>query len=136
MNERKKLQRRVNKAVREINRSIERDALWNGRFYITQCGSQYYRYEDGSGGQLLIRFVFVDKKTGDYAIWYEDSVGILFCSGSRLGWKMNEFITEYCKVWEKEGRDVLYEDKTDYTKYLRVNVDWKNDEWCHRLKGN
>ena len=136
MNERKKLQRKVNKVVREVNRSIERDTLWNGRFYITQCGSQYYRYEDGSGGQLFVRFVFVDKKTGDFAVLHEDSVGVLLFNGNKLAWKMNEFITEYCKVWEKETRDDLYGDKTDYTKHPRIVVNWKADEWQHRLRSN
>lgn len=92
--------------------------------------------EDGSGGQLFVRFVFVDKKTGDYAIFYEDSVGVLLFGGNKLAWKMNKFIVEYCKVWEKEGRDVLYEDKTDYTKRPRINVNCEKDKWCHHLRRN
>ena len=41
----KRHQREINRLIRKINKSIEKDELWNGRFCIKQVGSpQWYIY--------------------------------------------------------------------------------------------
>jgi hypothetical protein len=99
---RKRHQRAVNKYVRQVNKQIEDDELWRGRFVVKQIKSQFYHYEDGSGATLGIHFRFYDKKTGIIEDWFETSSVINMWHGSRLFWKMNKFITEYCDAWSKE----------------------------------
>lgn len=60
---RKKYQRFLNKIVRELNKSIEKDKLWNGRFFIHQLKSNWIEYKDHSGGVLEVYLEFKDKKT-------------------------------------------------------------------------
>lgn len=108
---RKRHQRVVNKYVRQLNKQIEDDELWRGRFVVKQIKSQFYHYEDGSGATLGVHFRFYDKKTGVTEDWSETSSAINMWSGAELFWQMNHFITQYCDVWSKEKP---YEDKTDY----------------------
>ena len=41
---RKKQQRAVNRAIRAINKLIEKDPLWRGRFFIYQRQAIYYEF--------------------------------------------------------------------------------------------
>jgi hypothetical protein len=98
---RKVHQRAMNKIVRNLNKSIEQDSLWLGRFYARQIAAEFVEYEDGSGAELYVRFRFVDRKTSvTYdTTWY--SVNHLrYCS--MLFWEMNDFIIHKVKVWENE----------------------------------
>lgn len=124
----KKLQRQLNKIVKDVNAVVARDELWRGRFELRQMADEYKSYEDGSGGCLYVRLRAIDKKTNEFCDWFMDYHGPTFGSYqvSRI---MNDFIVEFCKVWEAEGRDELYNDKTDYTK---IPSDYQRDkapEW-------
>lgn len=65
----KKHQRRMNHYIRGVNKTIEKDPFWKGRFYIRQTGNPIFvEYDDGSGGELYVRFRLYDKITGRTAI--------------------------------------------------------------------
>ena len=109
---RKVHQRAMNKLVRHMNKQIENDELWLGRFYAKQIASSWHPYEDGSGAALNVRLRFIDRKTGTtYDTHLEDVNGWRF--GAKIFWKMNWFIVDYCDVWRNEDP---YKDKIDYRK--------------------
>lgn len=111
---RKKHQRMINREVRYLNKSIENDNLWRGRFVCRQKEAFFYIYEDKSGATLSVCLEFIDKKTGQREEFYINS-GYLSSSfgSSRLFWAMNSFIVETCDAWRKEDPRL---DKTDYRK--------------------
>lgn len=116
-NNRKKYQRKMNYYMRKINKNIENDDLWRGRFVMRQDCAQWARYVDGSGHTLYIRLYCVDKKTGRKQYFPMRSVNSLcFWNGHKLWEMMNNFIVDYLDVWTNEGREILYSDKTDYRK--------------------
>ena len=45
---RKKIQRHINSIIRTMNRDIERDPLWLGRFYAHQRRIKYEMSDDGA----------------------------------------------------------------------------------------
>ena len=81
----------MNRAVRNMNKIIEKDNLWRGRFYIRQIQSEFKIYEDGSGAELYVRLRFFDRVTG---ITYDSPWGTAnhWRTGSLLFWEMNGFI--------------------------------------------
>lgn len=96
----KKIQRHINKVLRDMNRNIERDNLWLGRFYAHQRRIQYELSDDGSYRYAVVEIEFIDRKTGKTLIkWFhkEDFMG----STWKLWRAMNDFIIEWCKVWEE-----------------------------------
>ena len=110
---RKVHQRAINKAVRNMNLSIENDDLWLGRFYAKQVKSTWSLYEDGSGAELYVILRFIDKKTGkNYDTCWETVNSWIF--GAKLFWRMNWFIVNYLRVWENE--DPINDEKIDYRK--------------------
>jgi hypothetical protein len=110
---RKVHQRAINKLIREMNKRIEDDDLWLGRFYTKQIKSDWQLYEDGSGADLYVRLRFIDRKTGvHYDTGWECVNSLRF--GAKLYWKMNWFIVEYCDVWGKE--DPRKDTRVDYRK--------------------
>lgn len=102
--DRKRHQREMNKLVRKLNKNIENDSLWQGRFYIRQVDSYWYQYEDKSGYELIVTLRFIDKKTGFYWDTREAVNHLRFYNGSRLWWTMNKFITEKTGVWKEDPR--------------------------------
>lgn len=96
-------QRRMNRAMRELNKNIENDSLWRGRFYVHQIARQRYVYEDGSGMELWVTLEFVDRKTGRTKQLLETvNYWTSFCS--RLFWEANTFIVEDVNVWAEDPR--------------------------------
>lgn len=119
---RKKHQRWLNKQFRAVNKSIEQDDLWRGRFYIEQISNQFTIYEDHSGAYLWVKYACVDKKTGLAQLNWNNSYTLSSHSWN-LFWFINNFIVDQIQVWENEKPD---EDKTDYTKVPRVpRAQWK-----------
>ena len=49
--DRKRHHRAMNDIMRQINRNVENDPLWKGRFYVRQIASQWSEYEDKSGAE-------------------------------------------------------------------------------------
>lgn len=111
---RKKHQRAVNRIVRKLNKSIENDDLWRGRFFCRQKEAYFHIYDDMSGANLYVLLEMVDKKTGLTRKFMTDS---FYLSGpfgcSKLFLEMNDFIVEDCYVWYKEEP---HQDKIDYRK--------------------
>lgn len=100
----KRYQREINRLVREANKSIEKDDLWYGRFYIKQVESpQWHIYEDKSGAEYFVHLKFIDKCTGRYWIQAEtvNHWRGSFGNGWRVWDKMNWFIVEHCNVWDE-----------------------------------
>lgn len=98
-NNRKKIQRILNYYVRAINKNIEQDYLWRGRFFVRQVGhANFYRFFDGSGAQLNVTLRFYDKKK----MCYVDKHGSVsaFCGlGRGIFWDMNDIIVKTFDAW-------------------------------------
>ena len=101
---RKNHQRWFNQYCRMVNKQIENDDLWLGRFCVKQLRSDIHWFADKSGGLMAAEILMRDKKTGKTHIgWY---------TGLDMGWKfwidLNDFITLECRAWEdvrnSEGR--------------------------------
>lgn len=113
---RKKYQRKLNKLIKLMNENIKNDSLWRGRFYARQIQYFWYPFEDNSSGVLTAIIRFYDKKTGktqDIPIEY---FGHGYFVPDHVWRAMNDFIVDYCNVWQTEDRDSLYNDTTDYSK--------------------
>ena len=95
---RKNHQRWLNTFIREVNQTIAKDELWLGRFVVEQKATEMEWFSDGSGGLLYCLLQFRDKKTGRTTTWNTDCLEI----NNRIFWKMNDFITVDCHVWETE----------------------------------
>lgn len=119
---RKKYQRKLNYKMRRLNKNIERDELWRGRFVFLQKDSYWQKFEDGSGGELILFIRAYDKKTGyyhDYRLVYAPWI-------LTFNWNLtmevgNTFIVKDLDVWRNEelpkGRSAI-----DYT-HVKVNVE-------------
>lgn len=111
---RKRYQRAVNKVFRNINNAIKKDELWRGRFMICQH-STWFTPGDCECPDFMVEYYYKDLKTGYKSpMHWASANNICWFNGSKLFWEMNDFIVEKCRVWEKEGRDVLFNDKTIY----------------------
>ena len=120
----KRHQREINRLVRQANKSIEKDDLWNGRFCIKQVESpQWHVYEDKSGAEYFVHLKFIDKCTGRY--WIQAETVNRWRGSSGSGWriwiKMNRFIVEHCNVWnEPLAKAQNYDAWREYNKKERV----------------
>lgn len=116
---RKKHQRAFNALMRRVNKVIENDELWRGRYVVRQIQSTFRTYEDKSGADLFLHIRFYDKKTGETWDRWESSFHYLFFNGNHLFYEMNEFITQHTSTWtDLEIGEVLdpYKDTIDYRK--------------------
>lgn len=107
----KSLQRRVNRVVRRVNRSIAKDTLWRGRFVIRQLQAFYGTFDDGSGIYATYAMQFTDLKTGKSKVYWCDHLDFTMWNGNKIFWNMNKFITEDCDIWRTENP---YDDRTVY----------------------
>ena len=94
---RKNHQRWFNQYCRYVNKCIENDDLWLGRFYISQNRTAMEWFEDKSGGLMHAEIVMHDKKTGKTLIRFYDGLDMDW----KFWWDFNDFIINYCKVWEE-----------------------------------
>ena len=94
---RKKYQRAVNKTVRDMNKNILQDWLWDGRFYVRQVQAEFHPFEDHSGAIFHFLLKCVDTKTGreEYR-WFDN-----YSFRTTFFWWVNGCITEKFKVWEE-----------------------------------
>lgn len=119
--DKKRHQRALNKLIRQVNKSLEQDDLWCGRFMVHQVESpQWICYEDGSGAELYVTLEFVDKCTGRYWRLYESVNHWRFWGGSHLWRAMNDFIVERCDVWSEKLAREHYGTWREYNKNVRV----------------
>ena len=104
---RKKIQRHINSVLRDINRTIERDELWLGRFYCKQIDIVFTNSEDNTYVYAAIVVEFIDRKTGKAmrsAFRKEDFMGTAW----RVWERTNYFITQWCEVWSEDPRPSIY----------------------------
>ena len=101
----KKTQRTINYMVRMLNRTIENDELWKGRFAIKQINRKDIKLERD---YFVSRFHFllVDKQTKKqgiicFACWSDNSLMTKCKIRNELASFMNDFIVLDCKVWEE-----------------------------------
>lgn len=94
---RKKYQRRMNKIVRHLNKSIKNDWLWNGRFVVSQKGAYFQPYEDHSGALYSVIVVCTDTKTGKHEETWLSNYG----TAPDLWRWVNKCIVEIWKVWDE-----------------------------------
>lgn len=114
---RKKIQRHINMVLRDMNRNIENDPLWLGRFYAHQESIQYEMSEDGSYCYARVIVKLTDRKTGKFVYHHfhkEDFMGFTW----RVWQAMNDFIVKYCKVWEESPYPSI-KNPWDYRKELK-----------------
>ena len=106
---RKRHQRQVNKVFRTLNKIIEKDELWQGRFVARQRASYFVQHEDKSGYYLVVVYDFLDKKTGQTSKLYnETDWSLTFFDGTKIFMQMNDFIVLDCDVWGvKQKKDRL-----------------------------
>ena len=116
---RKQHQRAINKLVRTINKSIEKDELWQGRFQIHQVHSpEWHFYKDHSGADLWVCLRFVDRCSG-LASEQWGSVNYwrgVRANGNRVWLFLNDFIVKYCNVWAEP----LANDRVAWVEYNRT----------------
>ena len=121
---RKEQQRHINKLVRKMNKNIEKDELWKGRFCARQVGSpQWTIYDDKSGAELFVYLLFIDKKTKRVMLKADTVASWSHWNGWKLWETMNYFITEWCETWKGTERP-SYENAIDFT---NTEVECKRD---------
>lgn len=116
----KKRQRRFNKTMRLVNKNIEQDSLWRGRFVMRQLDRTISPYEDGSGATIRYKIGMYDKKTNRYAYGFIEDYNLAIFNDYVANRAMNKFITEIIDVWHNE------EPKNDTTDYNNIKLN-KND---------
>ena len=109
----KKHQRLMNRAMRKMNKDIEKDELWKGRFIVRQVWRQFETYEDKSGSVLHVWLKLIDKKTGLVKELRPDTVNHFVVWG-HLWWEMNNFIVHDSHVWDDINE--VKNDPTDWSK--------------------
>lgn len=105
---RRDYQRKFNRKIRLLNKSIEEDNLWKGRFIFLQKNARWEEFFDHSGGVLHLVIRAFDKKTNyhhDYIIEYAPWM-------STFNWHLtvdigNKFIVEDANVWKEKERPSL-----------------------------
>ena len=122
---RKKLQRYVTKNIRKINKMLEEDDLWQGRFVVRQINYDYYHFDDNSGGELYIRYNVIDKKTGIIKTYGHNVFGANRFWIGDMNRNINNFIVDIVKVWEYEKP---YDEKRDWTNVPLPN-NWHDFSW-------
>ena len=116
---RKVHQRAMNQAMRAINKNIERDGLWNGRFIVRQHRAEWIPYEDNSGRELYVSLKFIDRCTGHYFIINDSVNHWIHWDGSALWSAMNDFIVNQCDVWNEELARTNPQAWRDYNRKVR-----------------
>lgn len=101
--QRKRSQRGANKIIRELNKNVATDDLWQGRFKCKQIDADWYRFDDGSGGILYMDIRIIDKKTGYYKDFRWDHLNSYVNSGWHVWEALNDFIVKDLAVWEIEN---------------------------------
>ena len=124
---RKRHQRVINKAIRDMNKNIENDNLWKGRFYCRQIYSPYWEvYSDKSGGIMHVHVEFCDKKTQKR--WIQ-----LFSTNDMISYRfwmaMNDFIVKHIKVWEEVPPPNL----NSAPDWIEKTVDMKWEIWGEEI---
>lgn len=106
--------------MRLVNKNIEQDSLWRGRFVMRQLDRTVSPYEDGSGATIRYKIGIYDKKTNRYAYGFIEDHNLPTFIYFTVNRAVNKFITEIIDVWHNEKPK---DDKTNYND-IKLN---KND---------
>ena len=90
--EKKQIKKKVNEAIEYVNKIIQDDELWKGRFYMRLDSLTFQRYEDNSGFATQLKVKLVDIETGLLKFFYVDYSHIFL--KQRLATIMNDFIVK------------------------------------------
>lgn len=101
----KRTQRTINRMISVLNRTIENDELWKGRFVIKQINRKDIKLERDYFISKF-HFLLIDKQTKKqetvyFACWSDNSLMTKCKIGNELASFMNDFIVLDCKVWEE-----------------------------------
>lgn len=110
------LKRKIMKVIRATNDNILYDNLWRGRFYARCDGMFYNTYNDGSGTFCGVAVTFVDlaiEKT--YQAHFDDLDFTMF-NGATFWRAMNDFIVDYCEVWNDKDFDPRFDHRVYRTR--------------------
>lgn len=108
---RKKYQNKLNKLVRHLNKLVEQDNEWKGRFIFRQINSKWYKFGDNSGGVLVAFIRAYDKETGYYHDYTYEFAPYLKSNLWHLHMDIaSPFIVDHLDYWNKPKTD------KDYTK--------------------
>lgn len=109
-------QRKLNWFIRKINKEMEKDPLWRGRFVVKQYGTQLIKFQYSRDYDLVAFVYFVDKKTGRVSALHCNFLNNLLSSTTYgIRTRLNKFIVEDCFDDTWKNRNSLYSDTTDYT---------------------
>ena len=118
----KKIQRKINRAIRFVNENIASDDVWKGRFVIKQKSIWMKTYEDKSGVEVIAQIVLKDLETQKEEIIRVNKIDLLgINSNSRISYRLwgriNNFICECTK-------DV----KMPFRVYKKFSIDYTLDK--------
>jgi hypothetical protein len=108
--------------MRAINKNIEQDDLWNGRFIVRQYedSPQWRKYEDGSGAELWVKLKFIDRATGRYYVGNHTVNEWCDFNCLRIWRIMSWLITEHWDIWQEDlARERNYKAWREYNKNVR-----------------
>ena len=111
---RKEYQHKLNKLIKEVNKTIENDSLWNGRFVFHIMVTDFERFSDNSGGMLYTIIRGYDKKSKMYKDYDLQYAPYLPFAHVDIWSTVNKFITKDTDTWYNGNNP--YKDKIDYTK--------------------
>lgn len=74
-----------------MNKFLCQDPIWGGRFVIHQTRAEWYNYEDGSGGELIVWLEVIDNKTDTTETKAASSNH--WCSF--WGWDLFQFVNDF-----------------------------------------
>ena len=118
---RKTYHKKAMKMIRTLNKNIENDNLWKGRFIVMVKSEKWNMFPDLSGGMLYIIVRMYDKKTKQYLDYRWSYAPYLSCNVWHLCMDIaNDFVVEKIQVWKEADRPSIYR-ATDYHK---EKIDW------------
>ena len=135
---RKAYQRKLNKLLSTVNKSIREDDLWKGRFEVRQMYSNWNEFSDGSGGSLFVILRWRDKKTKyyyDYTFDYGSYYWAPFVD-HHIFIMANDFITQKVGVWQNDPERPTYKNAVDYTNAYISNEAFREGEYNFYLSFN
>lgn len=109
-------QRKLNWFIRKINKQMEKDPLWRGRFVVKQYCTQLIKLQYSRDYVFVALIYFVDKKTGRVSALHCDFLNNLISSTTNgIRARLNKFIVEDCFDDTWKNYNSPYSDTTDYT---------------------
>ena len=107
----KKHQRILNNFIKNLNKAVAEDNVWQGRFVVKQIYREFISFEDKSGSELYAYLVLIDKKTGKIKRVPPKTV--------------NEFCY-YFKLWDILNNFIVLDCDANIHQCLKENINYNN----------